>query len=78
MAISVPCKGGCACGAVRYESSAAPLFMFRCRCRDCQRATGGPFAANVWFATPSFTFTTGEPKYYVVQSYAGNNVYHCF
>ncbi len=78
MAVSVPCTGGCACGAVRYESSAAPLVTFRCHCRDCQRATGGPFAANVWFAASAFTFTTGEPKYYVVQSDMGSTVYHGF
>ena len=78
MAVSVPCTGGCACGAVRYESSAEPIFMFRCRCRDCQRATGGPFAANVIFPAAAFTFTTGEPAYYVVTSDAGNTTSRCF
>lgn len=78
MAMTVPCTGGCACGAIRYESAAAPVFVYRCRCRDCQRATGGPYAANVWFATPTFTFTTGKPTYYVVTSDLGNTVYHGF
>ena len=30
-------SGGCACGAIRYECSAAPLMMLNCHCRDCQR-----------------------------------------
>lgn len=32
--------GGCACGAIRYEIPAAPLFMNDCHCRDCQRMSG--------------------------------------
>jgi hypothetical protein len=40
--------GGCACGAVRYRLKAAPLIVHACHCRDCQRLTGGAFAANIW------------------------------
>ena len=29
--------GGCACGAIRYEISAEPVFMNDCQCRDCQQ-----------------------------------------
>ncbi len=32
--------GGCACGAVRYEIPAEPIFMNHCQCRDCQQASG--------------------------------------
>ena len=77
MTMTVPCMGGCACGAVRYECSAAPVFMFLCHCRDCQRATGNPFAANVWFAVSALCFLNGEPQYHVVQS-LGNTVDHGF
>jgi hypothetical protein len=38
-----PFSGGCACGAIRYECSAAPIFALNCHCRDCQRATGKPY-----------------------------------
>lgn len=34
-------SGGCACGAVRYETSDQPTFSFHCQCRQCQQATGG-------------------------------------
>jgi len=33
-------QGGCACGAVRYEISGAPVFQNHCQCRDCQRKSG--------------------------------------
>ena len=32
--------GGCACGAIRYEISAEPVFMNHCQCLDCQRRSG--------------------------------------
>ncbi len=78
MSISVPFTGGCACGVIRYECSAAPLLLALCRCRNCQRATGGPFAANVWVARSALTFTAGELKYRVVTSDQGNAVSYGF
>jgi hypothetical protein len=33
--------GTCLCGAVRYESSADPVFSGHCYCADCQKETGG-------------------------------------
>ncbi len=72
MPISVPFTGGCACGAIRYECSAEPVMSFNCHCRDCQRASGSAFAANVYVPAPAFTFTKGEPQYYSVPGLNGN------
>jgi hypothetical protein len=41
-------EGGCACGAVRYRLTAAPLIVHACHCRDCQRLTGTAFVTNIW------------------------------
>jgi hypothetical protein len=35
-----PVEGGCQCGAVRYRLTAAPLSVYNCHCRDCQRTSG--------------------------------------
>jgi len=51
--------------------------MFQCHCRDCQRAVGGLFAANVWFATSEISFDS-EPTSYIVKSDTGNTVHHEF
>jgi len=39
-------KGGCACGAIRYELTADPMIVHACHCRDCQRITGGAFVVG--------------------------------
>ena len=33
-------KGGCLCGAVRYQAEGEPLYAGFCYCEDCRRASG--------------------------------------
>jgi hypothetical protein len=61
---SLPLTGGCACGAVRYESTAAPVLMLQCHCRDCQRATGTGHTALVVVPAEAFRVLQGEPRWY--------------
>jgi hypothetical protein len=63
-----PATGGCACGAIRYEISAEPIVMFNCHCRDCQKATGGPYTPVFYVPAKAFKITKGTPKYYETKS----------
>jgi hypothetical protein len=65
--------GGCACGAIRYEASAAPAFMLNCHCRHCQRATGSAYAAIVVFDKKSLVLT-GKPQYFTSTGVSGGKV----
>ncbi|HEY7529865.1 MAG TPA: GFA family protein [Gemmatimonadota bacterium] len=69
--MTLPITGGCACGAIRYESTAEPLGMFRCHCRDCQRATGGPCSWVAIFAAEAFRFTGGTPRFHSSERASG-------
>jgi hypothetical protein len=46
--------GGCACGAVRFESAAAPLTVRVCWCRVCQYLGAGSGTVNAMFRTEGF------------------------
>ena len=42
--MELPLKGGCMCGAVRYEITCEPTRVYACHCTDCQRATTSAFS----------------------------------
>jgi hypothetical protein len=47
--------GRCLCGAVRYQSTAAPLTARICWCRLCQYLAAGNGTVNVCFPRPTLT-----------------------
>ena len=67
-------SGGCACGAIRYESAVEPLMALNCHCRDCQRATGSAYASAVFVPASAFTVAKGSPRFHVVTAESGNRV----
>jgi hypothetical protein len=44
-----PYTGGCACGAIRYAITAAPIAMNDCQCRQCQHDSGTGHASHLTF-----------------------------
>ena len=54
-------KGGCYCGAIRYEAAVTPFRETICHCSICRRTTGAPMVA--WFSVPlgRFRFVQGAP-----------------
>jgi hypothetical protein len=62
--LKLPFHGGCACGSIRYECDEAPLAMFNCHCRDCQRASGGAFVTVALVNESALQLLQGTPKYY--------------
>jgi hypothetical protein len=52
--------GGCACGAVRYQLEAAPMFVHCCHCHDCQRQTGSAFVINALIEAAHVGVQSGE------------------
>ena len=70
--------GGCLCGTIKYNSSADPIRMMNCHCKDCRKASGGPYLANVFIPEDSFSIE-GQPKHYSHLSDGGNTMtkYFC-
>jgi hypothetical protein len=63
MTMSRKISGGCACGAVHYETNADPVLMLNCHCRDCQQASGSAYAALVVIPKAAVQIT-GEARYH--------------
>lgn len=42
-----PIEGGCQCGAVRYRITAAPLSVYNCHCKDCQKLGGATHSMSM-------------------------------
>ena len=50
-------KGGCQCGAVRYETAGAPVVVAICHCSMCRRANAAPAVAWAMLQEAQVTFT---------------------
>src|SRR5438309_89301 len=71
--MKTPFTGGCACGAIHYESSAEPLAMLHCHCRDCQRSSGGPFSSFIVVPKDEFKILRGTLRFHASPSEVGGN-----
>ena len=63
MAIS----GGCLCGAVRYSSEGAPIFMAHCYCSDRRQSSATGHGSVFGLPQPAVQFT-GDLKQYTKRS----------
>jgi hypothetical protein len=64
--------GGCACGAIRYEISAEPLFMNHCQCLDCQQASGTGHGSYLTFPSRKAVKLTGQATHFDMVADSGN------
>lgn len=64
-------KGGCQCGAIRYEVVGAPRRLVVCHCTDCQRQSGSAFGMTMVVNEEDFRLKKGGLKTYSSKSDAG-------
>lgn len=79
MAAAETYEGGCACGAVRYRMTAAPMFVHCCHCTACQRETGSAFAINALIEADRVETLAGAPEPVLIptESGMGQQVWRC-
>lgn len=70
--------GGCACGAIRYETSGEPIFQNHCQCVDCQKRSGTGHGSYLTFAGRSGVRMSGETKTWRIVADSGNDKDHAF
>jgi hypothetical protein len=76
--IATKLSGRCACGSVRYQLVARPMFVRCCHCDDCQRMTGGAFVLNAIIETKAIKLLRGKPIAVPVPRESGaHDIYRC-
>lgn len=63
-------RGGCLCGALRYEARGEPAYAGYCFCADCRKASGSGFIPFLSFSAKAVRFT-GQAKQFVTKTYRG-------
>ena len=68
---AAPLRGGCLCGAVRYEITAPLISAGYCHCTHCQRRTGTGSSANGRVPREGFRLLQGAERVRAFQPPAG-------
>ena len=70
--------GGCACGAIRYETASEPIFQNHCQCLDCQKRSGTGHGSYLTFPRLADVAISGEAKTWRVVADSGSQKIHAF
>ena len=70
-------KGGCLCGACRYDVAGPPDFAVQCYCSDCRKVSGGGHLPQLAFPADGLT-RSGPVGTYSTRSDAGNDLAFMF
>jgi hypothetical protein len=70
--------GGCACGAIRYETSCEPIFENHCQCRDCQKRSGAGHGSYLTFPKQADVRITGKASEWRLAADSGTDKIHAF
>lgn len=70
-------KGGCLCGACRYEIDGDPVVVAHCHCIDCQKLTGSGHSTGAMFAESGISLA-GPSASYSMSSESGSKVARLF
>lgn len=70
-------KGGCLCGAVRFEIRGAIHDIVCCHCSQCRKAQGSAYATNGNVSADHFLILSGEEALTAYDSSPGQTKYFC-
>jgi hypothetical protein len=70
-------RGGCLCGALRYEAIGEPLHSGHCYCEDCRKASGSGFIPFIGFPSSAVRIT-GPCRQFTSKAANGNDAVRNF
>ena len=66
--------GGCQCGHVRYEARGAPVGLYVCHCRECQKQSTSAFGISVRVRAADLALLAGAPSVWVRPTTIGGSL----
>jgi hypothetical protein len=72
--MSIEHRGGCQCGAIRYEVRGTPRAVTVCHCTDCQQQSGSAFGMSVVVERSDFVLTSGTPRTFTKTAESGRTL----
>lgn len=70
-----PLRGGCLCGAIRFETAGPILYSCFCHCQSCQKASGGAYVPWATFERAKLKLLAGDIHWF--RSSPGVTRGHC-
>lgn len=70
-------RGGCYCGAIRFEVADEFSYAMNCHCSDCRRATGSAFKPFAGIARKKLRMTAGADRVLIFGDRTANHDVHC-
>jgi hypothetical protein len=67
-------SGGCQCGAVRYEVTAALSAIYVCHCRECRRQSASAFGISAIVPRAALRLVRGTPRFWSRATDSGNQL----
>ena len=67
-------RGGCQCGAVRYEIAGGPRAVYVCHCRECRKQSGSAFGISVMVPRAAFRLVRGDPAFWTRPTDSGRRL----
>lgn len=64
-------RGGCQCGAIRYELTQAPLHLFVCHCVECRKQSGSACGIEMEVAHAAVRLVQGTPVQWRTRPFIG-------
>ncbi len=66
--------GGCQCGDIRYQLSQAPLKIYVCHCKECQKQSASAFGISVIEPQTALQVLHGAPNFWSRPTDTGNTL----
>jgi hypothetical protein len=66
--MKLPLRGGCQCGAIRFEITKQPMTLYCCHCTVCQQQSSSAFGMSMLVERDGFRVLKGAPASFEIET----------